>query len=217
LLGTCERWEEALSDAERAASVAPHDPGNYYRLATLQAKCGHSDQHRQHSRLCQRALDEFANTQGPSTADLIARACTILQPDNEHLPAISALADIALAAEEKYEDFPSNQFCKGLVEYRQGHYKEAKTWMSKTLGHGNSDLGALAVMAMAQYSLNENGEARATLAKANSLFDGGRGIPADYLAWQDWLYANILLGEARALLAQERPGTHEAGPNEQGG
>ena len=100
---------------------------------------------------------------------------------------------------------PFFQVCKALSEYRQGHYADAVEWAQKPLGVSrNSAHGpAYAVLAMAYWRLEKKDEARAMLAKGETL--APLTLPVIIAEdpgnrWLAWLYARIQLDEATALV-----------------
>ena len=116
-------------------------------------------------------------------------------------------ADTAVTAGNDSRYVPWFQFCKGLAEYRQGHFAGAVDWMQKTLSHAGNDLNrdveAYMVLAMAHYQLKQTDEARATFAKGLEIVnanlpklesgDIGGG-------WIDWIIAHALMREAKELI-----------------
>src|SRR5258708_35307596 len=77
-----------------------------------------------------------------------------------------AQATINLCKSERVK--PWSQFCRGLAEYRQGHFENAVEWMQAVLTRRGDiytrDVEALMVLAMAQKQLHQTEEARASLA-----------------------------------------------------
>jgi tetratricopeptide (TPR) repeat protein len=136
----------------------------------------------------------------------VAKACLFLPSSEVNLKVVGLLADIAVTHGIGDPDaVPFFQVCKALSEYRRGHHAEAIEWAQKPLKiprvyvHGH----AYAVLAMAYWRLGEKDEARAMLAKGDTLAppimppsiaeDPGN-------AWLAWLYARISLDEATALV-----------------
>jgi hypothetical protein len=78
--------------------------------------------------------------------------------------------------------------------------------VGRTLPAWQRDVAAWAVLAMAQHRLQQTEQARTALAKALELAQtklpqlGSDNLEQD---WVDWLIAQILLREAKALLAGE--------------
>jgi predicted negative regulator of RcsB-dependent stress response len=99
------------------------------------------------------------------------------------------------------------QFAKGLVEYRQGHFASAVRWMQKVLAHAGDDFSrdvqACMVLAMAQYQSKQMDQAYATLGKGVKIVETNLPkIESGDLGddWKDWIVAQALLKEAKALI-----------------
>jgi hypothetical protein len=152
-------------------------------------------------------------------AERIAKDCLILPSSGADLAMVASLADMAVRLGNA-SGLASWHLCKGFVEYRQGHFAAAAEWMQRTLadprdpkmpiGHSSTgkeeparDAEAYAVLAMAQYSLNQVSEARVNLTNALGTVD--RRLPkvdhGDLSAWYvDWIIAHALLREASELM-----------------
>lgn len=197
------QWQEAAADAALAIELEPLHNSRFPIVAALLAKTNSRPAYEQ---LCKRLLTTFANTTNCYVADQVAKACLFLPSSELDLKAVGHLADTAVSngtGDQKAMSF--FQDCKALSEYRQGHYAEAVEWAQKPLKipgiyvHGH----AYAVLAMAYWQLGEKDEARAMLAKGNTL--DPRTMPVSVAedpgnAWLAWLYARIQLDEAVALV-----------------
>ena len=100
---------------------------------------------------------------------------------------------------------PFFQVCKVLSEYRQGHHVEAVEWAQKPLGVSRNSVQGptYAVLAMAYWRLEKKDEARAMLAKGDTLAPLTMPVIATEdpgNKWLAWLYARIQLAEAAALI-----------------
>jgi serine/threonine protein kinase/tetratricopeptide (TPR) repeat protein len=196
------QWREAAADAALAFEHQPFNP-RYSMVAALFVKTHNRPAYEQ---FCKRLLTTFANTTNIYVADQVAKACLFLPSSEVNLKVVGLLADIAVTHGIGDPDaVPFFQVCKALSEYRRGHHAEAIEWAQKPLKiprvyvHGH----AYAVLAMAYWRLGEKDEARAMLAKGDTLAppimppsiaeDPGN-------AWLAWLYARISLDEATALV-----------------
>jgi tetratricopeptide (TPR) repeat protein len=202
------RWQEAAADA---ALAVEHQPFRDTRFPVLAALLVKTDNRPAYEQLCKRLLTAFANTTNFYVADQVAKSCLFLPCSEVDLSVIGHLADTTVT--QGIGDtgaMPYFQDCKALSEYRQGHYAEAVEWAQKPLqisglhvyGH------AYAVLAMAYWRLEKKDEARAMLAKGDTLAPRIMPVsiaedPSD--AWLAWLYARIQLDEATALV--ESPAT----------
>jgi tetratricopeptide (TPR) repeat protein len=200
------QWQEAAADAALALEHQPFNP-RYAMVAALFIKSHNRPAYEQ---LCKRLLTMFANTTDIYVADQVAKSCLFLPPSDVDLKLVGFLADLAVTRGTGDQDaMPFYQDCKALSEYRRGHYAEAVEWAEKPLKipgiyvHGH----AYAVLAMAYWRLGEKDEARAMLAKGDTL--APPIIPLSIAedpgnAWLAWLYARIQLDEATALI---KPGS----------
>ena len=138
----------------------------------------------------------------------MAKDCLIIPSAGVDLKAVAALADVAVSRGSNAPALPYFQFCKGLVEYRQGNWGNVEDWMSKSLVGTNlwdhtRHVEAHMVLAMAQFQLKRVGDARVSFAKGIEIAreklpklesgDIGNG-------WIDWLIAHALMREAQALI-----------------
>jgi tetratricopeptide (TPR) repeat protein len=210
------RSKEAAADLMKVRELRPSQLLCWHNLAAVLVQTGDTDAYREHCRL---ALERFANTTDPVMAERIAKDCLILPSSGADLATVASLADMAVRLGNA-SGLASWHLCKGFVEYRQGHFAAAAEWMQRTLadprdpkmpiGHSSTgkedparDAEAYAVLAMAQYSLNQVSEARVNLANARETIDKrlpkvGRSDPG---AWYvDWIIAHALLREAQELL-----------------
>ena len=176
-------------------------------LAALLVK---TDNRPAYEQLCKRLLTTYANTTNIYVADQVAMACLFLPASEADLKVVGHLADASVTRGIGDPGaMPFFQDCKALSEYRQGHYAEAVEWAQKPLKiPGNYVHGhAYAVLALAYWRLEKKDEARAMLAKGDTL--APRIMPVSIAedpgnAWLAWLYARIQLDEATALI---RPGS----------
>jgi tetratricopeptide (TPR) repeat protein len=197
------QWQEAAADAALAIELEPFHDTRFPVLAALFVKTHNRPAYEQ---LCKRLLTTFANTTNFYAADQVAKACLFLPSSEADSKVIGHLTDTTVM--QGIGDrgaMPFFQDCKALSEYRQGHYAEAVKWAQKPLQipgiyvHGH----AYAVLAMAYWQLGEKDEARAMLAKGDTLEPPIMPLsiaedPSN--AWLAWLYARIQLDEATALV-----------------
>jgi hypothetical protein len=101
---------------------------------------------------------------------------------------------------------PFFEIDKALSEYRLGHFAEAAKWAQKALDSPREEANwqASGVLAMADWRLGKNVDARAMLAKGNNW---APSIMPEKIAddsggtWLSWLFARIQLDEATALIS----------------
>jgi tetratricopeptide (TPR) repeat protein len=197
------QWQEAADDA---ALAIEHDPFHDTWFPVLAALLVKTHNRSANEQFCQRLLTTFANTTNFYVADQVAKACLFVPPSEADLSVIGHLADTTVTqGTGDLGAMPFFQDCKALSEYRQRHYAEAVEWAQKPLTiPGNYVHGhAYAVLAMAYWRLGEKDEARAMLAKGDTLAPPIMPVsiaedPSN--AWLAWLYARIQLDEATALV-----------------
>ena len=196
-------WPQAAVDESLAVEA---QPANQWRFPILAALLVKTHDEAAYEQFRKRLLSTFADTTDIYDADQVAKSCLFLPASSADLKIVSRLADSTVADGVGDQNAkPYFQDCKALCEYRQGHYAEAVEWAQKPLkvpglhvyGH------AYAVLAMAYWELGQKDEARTMLAK------GREASPATMppniaedpsTAWQGWLYAQIQLDEAAALI-----------------
>ncbi len=205
------RWEEAAADATQALELQPTDHVPYHMLAPLLVATGTLEQYRAH---CRKTLAQFSGTANPYVADRMAKDCLILSSDGCDLEAVGKLADTAVRLGTNENALPYFQCTKGLAEYRLGRFTNAVDWAQKSIDHPsysgdpNRFVQAYMIIAMAQHQLKQNELARAAM-------EQGAEIAAKKLAkpengevgsgWRDWIIAQALLQEAKALIDREHP------------
>jgi tetratricopeptide (TPR) repeat protein len=107
------------------------------------------------------------------------------------------------------------QMCKGFSMLRLRNFEKAIQWTEKSLNSPfvHAHAHAYAILAMAHWHLGHKDEARAMLAKGNTLVPPGRSDDALAKAENKWfprLMARIHLDEASALIRPDPPGLGKA-------
>jgi hypothetical protein len=178
---------------------------------------------------CRKSAERFSATTDPFAAERIAKDVLLLPSSGVDPKTIVQMTDYAVNADTNHWAMPWFQIAKALAEYRQDRFASAAAWIQrtpfvsqdrawtrKTPFSENSvdkfELQAYAVLAMAQHRLNQVTESQAALAKAWAIaevtmpsFDRDSGDIGG--SWADWIIANILLDEAKALVGgQAAPG-----------
>ncbi len=197
------QWQAAATDAALAFEHQPSHSTRFPMLAALLVKTQNRPAYEQ---LCKRLLTAFANTTNFYVADQVAKACLFLPASEADSKVIGHLADTTVTQGiEDQNAMPFFQDCKALSEYRQGRYAEAVEWAQKPLQvPGNYVHGhAYAVLALAYWRLEKKDDARAMLAKGDTL--APRIMPARIAEnpgneWLAWLFARIQLDEATTLI-----------------
>jgi eukaryotic-like serine/threonine-protein kinase len=215
--GSRGQWKKALLHATKAVDCEPTHALNYVSLLTLLAANGDFANHRLY---CREMLDRFAQPKDVSQGEMIAKACLMFPSSPADLPTLETLADGALTAGAARQDvyISYHQFTKGLVEYRQGRFANASDWMRKSIDDPFYGAGHMRyvqshmVLAMAHHQLKQSEEARAAFAKGIEIKEAkmpklDSGDLGTEWYWRDWIVAEALVNEAKALLERQPSGS----------
>jgi tetratricopeptide (TPR) repeat protein len=203
-------WREATTAAAKAVELEPANHENYHSLAPLLAHIGDLDGYRH---CCAQMLSRFGPTAPPYLCERMAKDCLFLQCPGVELTTAAKLANSAVTRGQGDAYFAFFQFAQGLAEYRTGNFSNAVDSMVKVIavkGWPFRDAEANAVLAMAQQRLRHKEEARAALSSGARIFAGMDAPESGDLGgvWNDWIIANALLKEAKALIeGQPLPAT----------
>ena len=197
------RWPEALAAASRLVEVRPDDHSGYHLMAPLLVQM--QDRHA-YGELCDKITQRFASATDPYTADRMAKDCLILPRPGAELkvPAELALTAVTRGSGDS-NSLPYFECCKALADYRQGHWDAAVDWAQRASRTSNPYALAesCAIMAIAQFELNQLEASRANLKKSADIvqnqlpkLEAGR-LGGD---WRDWIIAHALLTEAKSTI-----------------
>jgi serine/threonine protein kinase/tetratricopeptide (TPR) repeat protein len=202
----CHRWQEAVADLNTVLELVPLDDDAAFQLTVLLLETGDKQGYRVQ---CQKMVATFRNANAPGPLGETAEACLLAPAERDETLTAGQLADQAFELWKNSYLVHDLQLVKGLAEYRAGQFASAIDWVSKSIGQPTlfrgprPDAAAYLVMAMAQHQLQRPDEARATLAKGADIVDTKllkrQNATLDE-NWLDWLVADILLREARALI-----------------
>jgi len=215
-------WREAAADLSRVAELRSDDYGFWnnlddHYLAFLAAALVEGGELEAHHRLCARIRQQFGRTDSGELATIMALVC-LLVPSLEQADVVtgSRLAETGVARYKGYLHLISRQSCKALAEYRQGQFASAAEWALKALSQPDYCLDrelrkrahcrrvdACMLLAMSKYQLHQLDEARVALRrgldiaenKLPKLESGDRGE-----FWDEWVFAQVLMREAMALM-----------------
>ena len=193
------QWRLAITNFTKAMTVDPTNQLAYQFLAPVLLQAGDAEGYRRHRQL---VLRQFGQVPDPAAAGALAKACLLLPGADSELPAVTSLA-------ERPAPGPTNNLVKGMAEYRQGHFDSAVKWLGEAAAQEQEPalkVQAEAVLAMAQYQIQETNQARATLAGAAQLAQA-RLPRADGGNWNEQLIAHLLVREAKALIQGTAPPT----------
>jgi serine/threonine protein kinase len=198
------RWNDAAAVSEELRKFDPTNSELYHFRVPLLVATGDVKEYRH---LCGEIVSRFRNTTDPYVADKMAKDCLILPSAGVDLESVAVLADVAVSRGSNAPVAPYFDFCKALAEYRLGHYQAATNWAGLAI-QGPFDYpkaNAAAVMAMAQFKLNQLDNARTTLAYCKKVIEEKMPKSAQDLGdvWQDWIVAHALQTEAKELIGGE--------------
>jgi len=140
---------------------------------------------------------------------------SLLRPTNEHVlaalhPYADATAKAFASADESGDVFMAawRSVSLALWEYRSGNYLKAVQWAQRCLAYPETNAPRTAtariILALSYQQLGRGREAHAALAEGREIIEAKskthleRGTPVQGF-WFDWLFARILLREARVL------------------
>jgi hypothetical protein len=170
-----------------------------------------SHNHSEYEQFCKKLFLEFRDTRNIFFADQVAKACLLLPASEVDLNAVGRLADTAVTFGAKDEGaMPFFATCKALSEYRLGHFASAAEWAQRSLNSSRKDAHphAYAVLALADWQLGKNDDARAMLATGETLTPHVMPAPVAEepgTKWLVWLFARIQLDEAAAIINGAAP------------
>jgi len=214
----CGKWQEATADFSKATELAPGDYKNVMPLALALVQSGKLEAYQ---RFRGRILAQFNDTNDSVVCGEIAAACLILPLAGHDLAAASAMAETAVNRGKYHPDAIYYQWCKGLAEYRTGHFNSAIEIERKVLVPDNAapnlhvhgvglattvptrDASAHLLLAMAQWHLNRPDEARGELLKGAEIIDSQMPtFDSSYLGdkGREWILPHALWQEAKELI-----------------
>jgi tetratricopeptide (TPR) repeat protein len=210
----CRRWDEALADLGKVGELEPSDEDAPFQSAVLLLERGDRENYRAR---CQKLVASFRDANAPGPLGKTAEACLLGAETRADSEPAAQLADQALTLGKNSYRLHDLEMIKGLAEYRMGQFEKAIDWVGKSIGQPTMVMGprpdaaAYLVMAMAQHRLGRPEEARASLAKGadivNTKLLKRENATLDE-NWIDWIIADILLREARALIGSS-PATNK--------
>jgi tetratricopeptide (TPR) repeat protein len=203
LEGRHGEWPAAADDAAQVFELQPLNADRYCTVAALLLK---SHNRPAYELFRGRILAAYADATNIFVADQVAKASLFLPASVADLTVIRHLSDTTVTLGAKNEGaMPFFEVCKALFEYREGHFAEAATWAQKSIDSPRVDAHAHAygVLALADWRLGKQDQARAALAEGDTL--APIILPAQEVedpgnAWLVWLFARVQLDEAAALI-----------------
>jgi WD40 repeat protein/serine/threonine protein kinase len=165
------KWDKAAAQYAQATGRDSGDDRHSSVNACLHWQIG--DREGYH-RLCRTLLDRFGQTDDPTTAHRVARAC-LLAPDlADEAQRVMQLADRTVRGTEGHREYGRFLQTKGQAEYRAGRYEQAVDWLRKSQPLCTGPCGKSVTtffLAMAYHRLGRADEARAALTEARKFME----------------------------------------------
>jgi serine/threonine protein kinase/tetratricopeptide (TPR) repeat protein len=201
-------YAKAAADLAEADRLQPASLTSLL-LGVALVHLGELDRYRE---LCRTMLDRWAGSTDSDDVERTVKAC-LLRPDSGvDLDRLARLVEVLTSREAKGETPEWYPLAGGLHAYRTGRlaeslvaYRESRQRNEKLAGGPYIPLTATtdALEAMVLFRQGDADAARRMLEDARSLI--GAGLPSNERGtWWDWLAADLLAREARALI--ENPG-----------
>jgi hypothetical protein len=151
-------------------------------------------------------LRRFASSDQRQVGERAAKACLLAPQPVGDIKTLTALADRAVAPGANPSLLPWFRMCKGMAEYRAGHYESAIDWLARarTL-EAATGLATLDLFtAMAHHRLGHAAEARQWLEQAVARMDTRVPRPGtdDLDSPENYLICAIVRREAEALIGR---------------
>ena len=170
-----------------------------------------------YERFRREAIARVAGTADPVIAERTLKISLLLPAGQDLMKALSPLAAVAEKSLPRDggsgggDVFLAAWRCVSLalMEYRRGRYPQAADWCRRCLAYTERNPARTAtaqvILAMACFQLHQDDEARSLLAQSGQAIDDKfqsglqmGSTPNGF--WSDWLFARILLREARNLI-----------------
>jgi serine/threonine protein kinase len=145
------RLPRAVTNYIKCSTVQPTNDLNFHCLLPLLALTGRTNDFEEWRR---KALDQFQSTTDPEVAERMALDCLIL-------PAPAGIAQRTLKMIDNNETMPprpTDEFVKGLAEYRLGQFAPAAARLEKAvefLPNTNAATQARLILAMARHQMDK--------------------------------------------------------------
>jgi serine/threonine protein kinase/tetratricopeptide (TPR) repeat protein len=235
VLAQCGEWQQATVAYRTLREL---QPTNFWFACNLMPLLVQNGDLGSYQHLCRQTLARHAGTTNPILAERVAKSSLFLPLSGSELETAVRLADTAFSADTNHWGQTYFKFCKGLAEYRQGHFPQAQQFMEEVLAdprsfagtaHAigarvemhlkrvgadagrdlNRDLQACAVLAMAHHQLQQADQARATLARGVQIAE--RDLPNPESGYLGELPAEWLIAHALLREAQALIGGQPTG------
>jgi serine/threonine protein kinase/tetratricopeptide (TPR) repeat protein len=168
------------------------------------------------------ALVHFTGSQQPF-ADRIVKISLLLPANQKIMKILEPPAGVPVQFVDTNEDVSGDIFLaawrsvsQALLEYRNGNFQKAADWCQQSLNYPEHiaprTATARIILAMSDQKLGKQDEARSQLDAAREIIDNkfrrqlDQGTPMQGF-WFDWIFARILLNEAKTLIQENSDNT----------
>jgi serine/threonine protein kinase len=202
------RWQEAAEALGEFFKLVPLGKGNADSMSRNLDEFGclllEAGETEAYENLRRKTLARPEVPQDYLMAFRIAQLGLLRPTDGDMILRISRYVNKVRASPAQWANAqPWESFLFALFEYRQGNYTKAVAYgQDATNGVPNCAACAFGVLAASQQQLNHPDEARAAIAQYDVLADSNANrIKSLDQFWNDWMFAEILQREAKALIA----------------
>ena len=194
-----ERWREAAADCREIIDLEPENELSWLRAAAVYAFADEQA----YDRLRDEMLSRFSDSEVPTVADRIAKACLLRPLKQTRLDAVSRMAEKAVKQDSDHEEMLWFFVTRGLAQYRSSNYGLALESCQRCRSGDPSDsLLTRATLcyfieSLAHTRLGANQEALDSLQHGRALLKDNPDLGG---AWHDQLIAKLLLAEVEGLI-----------------
>ena len=197
-LGKAENWGQAALFGRQLIDQDVADPMIWLRVAPLIAHGGNPDAY---SEFCERIMRRFADTEDPTIADKVCKACLLRSHSIEIEELPREVLTNALDDETAPEWFPPWGWgTRALLAYRSGDAESAIEFVQESEKHEPDKLAHainLAVVALGQNQLGDQDAAEDARNELTEIIEQSISRPDNF---HDVLIARILLDEAEGKM-----------------
>jgi len=206
------RWQQAIERFAVVLQMGMVDDGDhtmdYLRYGPILVGAGDMAGYERFRRA---AIARYGRTMNPVFAERVVKISLLTPTDREVVRALRPLAE--LATQSLAQSGPDvdvglaawRAFSLALMKFREEDDVEAVALCERSLGYffSNASLNASdkLVLAMAHFRLGQSDLARSELGQSRREIENNRASnPDGYWYWFDWMFAEVLLGEASAMI-----------------
>jgi serine/threonine protein kinase len=186
------RWrklDQAITNYAKCATVQPTNDMGFHCLLPLLAQTGRTNEFKEWRH---KALKQFESTTDPAAAGRMALDCLILPATAEAVQRTIQMLDKNAATPPR----PSDEFARGLAEYRLGQFASAAARLEKAvefLANTNTAAQARLILAMARNKLGQPDQN--SIPNENQLYLSGGD-------WNEQMTTALFAREARSVIVK---------------